>query len=291
MNLRDLKYLVTVAETKHFGKAAERCHVSQPTLSMQLKKLEETLGAPLFERTNRKVMLTRLGEQVVAEAKVALMACERMMEHARLQENPESGELTLGIFPTLAPYLLPIIMPPVVKRFPRLSLKLVEEKTDQLLGRLESGAIDAALLALPVMSPLLNCEPLFDEPFMLAVSERHPLARKKRVQLDDLDGKALLLLDEGHCLREQALEVCQRVGASESQSFRATSLETLRHMVASGGGVTLMPKLAVQEDRGIVYVPFARPPWRRIALCWRRTAHQEAFMKRLAQLIQTVMAK
>jgi LysR family hydrogen peroxide-inducible transcriptional activator len=286
MNLRDLKYLVTVAELKHFGKAAERCHVSQPTLSMQLKKLEETLGATLFERTSRQVMLTRLGEQVVAEAKAALAACERMAELARQAEDPERGELALGIFPTLAPYLLPLMMPALSSRFPRLSLRLAEEKTDQLILGLESGSLDAALLALPVLSPALEAEMVFDEPFVLAVSSNHALAKKKRIQLSDLDGQSLLLLDEGHCLREQALEVCQHVGASESQSFRATSLETLRHMVAAGGRITLMPSLAVQPDHGIVYIPFARPPWRRIALCWRRSSHQQPLMKRLASAIK-----
>ncbi|MCE2926638.1 MAG: LysR substrate-binding domain-containing protein [Rickettsiales bacterium] len=289
MNLRDLKYLVTVAEIKHFGKAAELCHVSQPTLSMQLKKLEDTLGLQLFERSNRKVMLTKHGEQVVLEAKIALAACERMVQLARHAEDPESGELVLGIFPTLAPYLLPVVMPQIGRQFPRLSLRLVEEKTDQLLTKLESGAIDAAILALPVMSPALSYELLFDEPFLLAVSDNHPLSRKKRIQFDDLDGQALLLLDDGHCLREQALEVCQRVGASESQSFRATSLETLRHMVAAGGTMTLMPKLATKQDRGIVYVPFAKPPWRRIALCWRKTSHQALLMKHFAELIQKIM--
>jgi len=291
MNLRDIKYLLAVAEYRHFGKAAEVCHVSQPTLSMQLKKLEETLGVVLFERNNRKVMLTKTGTLVVERARAVEYAVDQMLAAARSAKDPMAGEITLGAFPTLAPYLLPYIMPAITRGFPALSVNLTEEKTDILLTRLGAGQIDCALIALPVHIPGIETIKLFDEPFLLAVSQDHALTRHKNIHTDDLEGHTLLLLDEGHCLREQALSVCQRIGAQESQHFRATSLETLRQMVASGTAMTLMPALAARPTKGVQYLPFIKPPSRQIALCYRKTTARQALMQKLADTIKQMALK
>lgn len=285
MNLRDLHYLVAVGRHLHFGRAAEECHVSQPTLSMQLKKLEETLGAQLFERNNKHVMLTPAGEEIVARAQRILEEETAMRQLARLYADPLAGELTLGLFPTLAPYLLPSLMPKVKKHFPKLSLLLVEEKTPELIHKLEKGEIEAALLAMPVASDALQSVRLFDEPFLLAVSSSHPLAARRQVAFKELDGTTMLLLEEGHCLREQALSFCQMIGAGESRHFRATSLETLRHMVATGDSMTLMPKLAAEEGNGVRYLPLKPPPYRTIGLYWRKTSARHALFNALSTMI------
>lgn len=286
MNLRDIRYLVAVADSGHFGHAAETCHVSQPTLSIQLKKLEETLGATLIERSNRKVMLTPVGEAVVERARAVLHASEEMHKIAKSANDPLAGEITLGVFPTLAPYLLPLIMPAIKKQFPRLTLRLVEEKTADLLTKLEAGEIDCALLALPLRHHALETAKLFDEPFYLAVPAAHPLAARKHIDEEELQSHALLLLDEGHCLREQALEVCRRIGVQESQNFRATSLETLREMVAAGSAATLIPRLAVRAQKEIRYIPFKNPaPARHVALCWRKTTSRKLLMEKLSPVI------
>lgn len=286
MNLRDLQYLVTVAEHLHFGKAAELCHVSQPTLSMQLKKLEETLGVQLFERTNKQVMLTGIGKEITARARNILEETQQIQAMARAAKNPLSGEVRLGVFPTLAPYLLPELVPLLKAALPAIHLLLVEEKTPDILHKLEKGELDCALLALPVEHAALEYTELFVEPFYLAVPAGHRLAKRKRVNFADLTHEPMLLLDEGHCLREQALEVCHRIGTAEAQHFRATSLETLRHMVAAGGAVTLMPKLAIRRDETLIrYIPFAAPqPARRIALVWRKTSARKPLFEAMARL-------
>jgi LysR family transcriptional regulator, hydrogen peroxide-inducible genes activator len=274
MNLRDLQYLSEVARHLHFGKAAQVCNVSQPTLSMQLKKLEEYLGVQLFERTNKQVLLTSIGEAMVVRARRILEEANDMRTHARAATDPFSGTLRMGIFPTLAPYVLPRLMPALRAAFPQLNVLLVEEKTPLLVEQLAQGALDVALLAMPVVQAEFSHHALFIEPFMLAVPRDHKLARRKEVSLQDIRDEVMLLLDEGHCLRDQALEVCHAIGNEESQHFRATSLETLRHMVASGSAVTLMPKLAVRsDDPHVAYVPFREPaPSRTIGLYWRSTS-------------------
>lgn len=289
MNLRDLHYLITVAETLHFGKAAARCNVSQPTLSMQLKKLEETLGVQLFERTNKRVMLTPIGTDIAARAQRVLAEAAQITLAARAAREPDSGSLRLGLFPTLAPYLLPSLMPQLTQYFPKLSLQLVEEKTPVLIQQLESGALDAALLAMPVASDALHCATLFAEPFLLTVSRQHPLAKRKTVTLDDMHGQTMLLLEDGHCLRDQALAVCQLAGVGESTNFRATSLETLRHMVASSDAITLIPKLAVRaEDSQLRYLPFrTNAPMRQIGLYWRTTSARRPLFEAIAAHIRT----
>lgn len=273
MNLRDLHYLVAVAEHLHFGKAALAVHVSQPTLSMQLKKLEETLGVQLFERSNKRVMLTAIGQELVVRAQRILHEVEQMRAVAQSGHDLEAGTLRLGIFPTLAPYLLPTLMPLLTQHFPRLVLQLVEERTPELMAQLKSGALDAALLALPIAIDGLVAAPLFNEPFLLAVARHHPLAHHKTVTARDMQGETVLLLEDGHCLRDQALAVCHLAGVGESSSFRATSLETLRHMVAASNAITLIPKLATRLDDPLMrYIPFkTNAPSRSIGLVWRTT--------------------
>ena len=289
MNLRDFQYLVAVAELLHFGKAAKACHVSQPTLSMQLKKLEETLGVQLFERDNRQVMLTAIGADVAARARRVLTEVAQMKLAAQSARDPLAGTLTLGLFPTLAPYLLPSLMPKLQAAFPKLTLLLVEEKTPHLIAQLESGTIDAALLAMPVTSDALSVAPLFREPFWLAVGRHHPLAARSSVTLEDIRHASVLLLEDGHCLRDQALAVCQMIGVGKAREFRATSLETLRHMVGASDAVTLIPKLAVRaDDPAIAYIPFAYPaPARDIGLYWRATSARTQLFSAMAALMAT----
>ena len=289
MNLRDLRYLIALADLRHFGRAAEASHVSQPTLSTQIRKLEEELGVTLVERAPRKVMLTEAGAEIAQRARRVLAEVEQMREIARRSHDPEAGTLRLGLFPTLGPYLLPHVVGPLRQRYPKLELLLVEEKTEALLARLREGRIDAAVLALPVDDEGLEHAPLFDEPFVLAVPERHPLASRKsaRLSLDVLRDEHLLLLEDGHCLRDQALDVCHLAGAGEKDGFRATSLETLRQMVAAGVGLTLLPVLAtkppVPPQPQLRLLPFADPaPQRRIALFWRRSSARGRFLEGLA---------
>ena len=290
MNIRDLKYLVALIDHRHFGKAAEACFVSQPALSMQIKKLEQHLGVQLLERTNKSVMLTAIGAELGEHARQVLGQVDNMRDIARQAVDPYCGELKLGIFPTLAPYLLPHIAPLLAKQFPRLSLYLLEEQTGSLLQKLTHGKIDAAILALPMTENGLQSLSLFTEDFLLAVPNRHALAKKKSIQQDDLAGEQLLLLEDGHCLREQALSFCYRLQAKEHQSFRATSLETLRHMVAAGVGMTLIPQLACKKNDGIVYIPFrGMAPKREIGIVWRNSSARQQLLHDIATQIKKVM--
>jgi len=287
MNIRDLHYLVALSELRHFGRAADRCHVSQPTLSMQIRKLEDYLGLTLFERSGRTVLLTSAGEQVVERARTVIRDFEELQSVARRLKDPSAGQYRLGVFPTLAPYFLPRIVPAIHAEFPRLRLVLLEEKTDLLLAKLRKGQIDIALLALPVAGDDLHTMQLFDEPFCLAVGQVHPLARKTSVCARDLEHESLLLLDEGHCLRDQALEFCKMNAVEENREFRATSLETLIQMVATDMGITLVPEMAVREGSAhLHFVPFRDPkPHRTIGLVWRRNASQHDFFERIGALM------
>ena len=296
MNLRDLRYLVALADHKHFGRAAEASFVSQPTLSTQLKKFEDELGMALVERNPRNVLLTEVGEAVVARAKVILREADEIKAIARRAKDPESGMVRLGIFPTLAPYLLPHVVPNIVKRFPRLELILVEDKTEVILKKLHDGALDAGVLALPIHDDSLHVEFLFEETFVLALPKHHRLAKARRVKLADLAMESLLLLDDGHCLRDQALEVCAMTGAAEKPGFRATSLETLRHMVSANVGITLLPALSVHapapNSPGVTLVPFFDPaPHRRIAMIWRRTSALKEFLQQLVPILKDIDPK
>ncbi|MFY2765466.1 LysR substrate-binding domain-containing protein [Arenimonas sp. MALMAid1274] len=291
MNLRDLRYLVALADVLHFGRAAEACHVSQPTLSTQIKKLEDELGVALVERAPRHVMLTPAGQDIAARARRVLSEVEQMRETARRTSDPEAGTVRLGLFPTLGPYLLPHVVPRIRARFPRLELLLVEEKTEVVLAMLRDGKLDAAVLALPLHEDWLETEFLFEEPFLLAVPEGHPLSHRHDLRLEELSDQHLLLLEEGHCLRDQALEVCALAGAGEKDGFRATSLETLRQMVAAGVGVTLLPTLAVKPpvspSENIRLIAFRDPPpTRQMAMVWRRSSAMSAFLRQLAAVLR-----
>lgn len=293
MNLRDLRYLVAVAEHKHFGRAAEACFVSQPTLSTQVRKLEDELGVTLIERTNRQVMLTPVGERIVAQAQRVLREVSQMVHIAEEHKDPYGGEFRLGIIPTVAPYLLPKILGPMRKAFPKLRIQLTEAQTAVLTRMLREGDLDAAVLALPLEEDHLIQQPLYREPFYFAVSRNHPKAAKKTVRLADLDNEQVLLLEDGHCLRDQALDICRSHNATENTNFRATSIETLRQMVAANVGITLMPELAISGRSGQVrYLPFSgEEPHRDIGLCWRASSTRSELLTELARLLNTTMAQ
>ena len=291
MNLRDFHYLIALADSLNFKRAAEACHVSQPTLSMQIKKLEDYLGVQLFERTNKSVMVTASGHRIIGVARRIVQDEMQLSEMARTLRDPTAGEFRLGAIPTLASYVFPAYVPQIAKRFPKLHLLLVEEKTEVLLEKLKVGRIDAALLALPVEDPAFDARMLFDDQFLLAVGQDHSLAKKQSVRIADLSGHQLLLLDEGHCLRDQALAVCQAHGAKEEKSFRATSLETLRLMVQSphSGLMTLMPKIAASKRDKLHYIPFiGSAPSRRIGMIWRKTDARSGMMGDMVESLKAV---
>jgi LysR family hydrogen peroxide-inducible transcriptional activator len=286
MNLRDLRYLVALADERHFGRAADRCHVSQPTLSAQIRKLEEYLGVSLVERQPRRVSLTEAGVKVVERARRLLLEADAIVELAKTDRDPLSGALRLGLIPTVGPYLLPHVVRRLKRELPRLKLMLYEHQTAPLLEKLRAGEIDMGILALPVPLDGLEAEPLYDEPFTLADNER--------VRVEDLKGETLLLLEDGHCLRDQALEVCSRIRVQEEQDYRATSLETLRQMVAAGHGVTLMPQLAADSPlggaRGMRAKTFVRPaPTRTIGAVWRKSTTRAQAIAATANTIRTAM--
>ncbi|NID05513.1 DNA-binding transcriptional regulator OxyR [Luteibacter jiangsuensis] len=295
MNLRDLSYLVALAEYRHFGRAAEASFVSQPTLSTQIRKLEDELGVALVERTPRKVLLTETGREIARRARGVLSQIDEIKSIAQRTRDPESGTIRLGIFPTLGPYLLPHVVPRLRQQFPRLELLLREEKTEQVLHMLREGTLDAGILALPVHDDSLHTEFLFEEPFVLAVPGGHPLASRDRLRMEDLSDQDLLLLEDGHCLRDQALEVCHLAGAGEKSGFRATSLETLRQMVSANVGITLLPALAVKppvaQSPDVQLVEFEAPaPSRRIAMLWRKSSAMTPFFEALAAVIRDLPA-
>lgn len=286
MNLRDLQYLIAVADVRNFSQAADKCFVSQPTLSNQIRKLEDTLGITLFERNNKRVIPTETGEHIVALARKVLHQVDTMHDVAKSSKDPLAGKFRLGAFPTLSTYIFPALVPKITATLPQLKLVLIEEKTQQLLDRLKRGELDAALLALPIHDDQLEVRALFDDKFLLAVPPTHTLAKQKHIDQTDIHGEKLLLLEEGHCLRDQALAVCQLAGSEEEQDFRATSLETLRQMVKAGTGITFMPQIAIQEnEHNIAYVPFKKPaPYRTIGLVWRKTSVRRAVIEKLLPL-------
>lgn len=295
VSLRALGYLVALAEARHFGKAAERCFVSQPTLSAQVKKLEEQLGVQLVERGQRHARLTAIGERIVERARRVLDEAREIEELARNHQDPLAGELRLGLIPTVGPYLLPHVAGPVHARFPKLRLLLVEHQTHRLVRLLKEGELDVAILALPVPGERLVTRVLYEESFLVALPADHPLARRRELEVADLAGEELLLLDEGHCLRDQALEVCQLADVREATDFRATSLETLRQMVGAGVGITLLPRLAVTppavSPQGLVLKPFRQPsPSRSIAAAWRRGSAREETIAHLCSALEVLTA-
>ncbi|HEX4973479.1 MAG TPA: LysR substrate-binding domain-containing protein [Steroidobacteraceae bacterium] len=295
MNLRDLRYFVALADTRHFGKAAERSFVSQPTLSAQIKKLETYLGVQLIERQPRKVTLTETGAKILPLARRILQESDEIVSVARNEHDPLSGKLKVALIPTIGPYLLPLVARKLRKQLPRLKLMLYEHQTQPLLDKLRAGDIDLGILALPVPLDGLEARPLYDENFTLAVPTNSPLAKKAGVKVDDLNGETLLLLEDGHCLRDQALDVCSRIDVKESEDYRATSLETLRQMVAAGLGITLLPELATRgpfgSGQGLVVKQFARPvPSRSVGAVWRKSTARTEAITAVCDVVHSSMA-
>ena len=295
MNLRDLRYFVALADTRHFGKAAERSFVSQPTLSAQIKKLETYLGVQLIERQPRKVTLTETGAKILPLARRILQESDEIVSMARNEHDPLSGKLKVGLIPTIGPYLLPLIARKLRKQLPRLKLLLYEYQTQPLLEKLRAGDIDLGILALPVPLDGLEVRPLYLESFTLAVPTNSPLAKRANIKVDDLNGETLLLLEDGHCLRDQALDVCSHIDVKESEDYRATSLETLRQMVAAGLGITLLPELATRgpfgSGHGLAVKQFARPvPSRSVGAVWRKSTARTAAITAVCDAINASMA-
>jgi len=292
MTLQELRYVVALLDTGHFGQAAEICFVSQSTLSSGLKKLEDTLGVTLFDRGLKHVTPTAVGRDIAESARLLLLEADHVLELAKFAQDPMARKVYLGVIPTLGPYYLPHALTLMHTKFPRLRLLLREEMTPRILARLADGSMDAGLLALPVKDPNLDVAPLFVEPFLAAVPHDHPLAKTKAVSIDELAKAGLLLLEEGHCLRDQALEACHLEGL-ENEEIRATSLETLRQLVALGLGVTLLPVLAggcnapTPSGKFVVLKPLAAPgASRTICLAWRRRSPIADTMASLAQSLK-----
>jgi LysR family hydrogen peroxide-inducible transcriptional activator len=291
LKLKDLRYLVAVADSRHFGRAAAKCFVSQPTLSAQLRKLEQYLGVQLIERRPRRVTLTEAGEEIAQRARSMLESGDAIVTMALTRRDPLAGQLRLALLPTIGPYLLPRVALKIRKALPRLELMLYEHLTGPMLERLNHGAIDVGVLALPVHGDGLVTRELYKEPFVAALPAGHRLAARARIRADDLQGETLLLLEDGHCLRDQALAVCSRSGAHERQDFRATSLETLRQMVAAGVGATLLPELAsvggYGATRGLIVRPFGTPvPTRTIGAIWRKSTARAAAIQAVCDQIK-----
>jgi LysR family hydrogen peroxide-inducible transcriptional activator len=282
MTLTELRYIVAVARERHFGRAAEACFVSQPTLSVAIKKLEEELDVKLFERGSTEVSVTPLGEAIVRQAQAVLEQAQAIKEIAKRGKDPLNGPLKLGIIYTIGPYLLPELVKKAIDKTPQMPLMLQENFTVKLLEMLRTGELDCAILAEPFPDAGLAVAPLYDEPFMVAVPAQHALARREAISSEELKKETMLLLGTGHCFRDHVLEVCPEFARFSSdaegirKSFEGSSLETIKHMVASGMGVTVVPQLSVPRERdrnGLVkYIPFTAPvPTRRVVLAWRRT--------------------
>jgi LysR family hydrogen peroxide-inducible transcriptional activator len=273
VSIRQLQYVVAVADELGFHRAAERCHVSQPTLSAQVAQIERVLGVTIFERDKRRVLVTEPGEEIVARARKVLLTVDELIATAERGRDKFAATLRIGVIPTIAPYLLPDIMPSISKKYPKLKLVFREEKTEEVMHDVRDGKLDAGLLAIVPGLGEVASAPVADDPFVVALPKNHPLARKRSVKLEELAHEPVLLLDEGHCLRDQALDLCTKVGAQETD-LRATSLATLVQMVSTGNGVTLLPKLAVDVEnrRGQLEIrPIAgAAPARKLAFVWRR---------------------
>lgn len=288
--LRQLEYFAGIVDHGSFRAAAEACFVTQPALSSQIQQLERTLGVRLFERDGRRVRLSQAGSRLLPRARLTLESATDLLAEARAQGEPLAGPLRLGVIPTVAPYLLPRLAPEAHRRYPELRLLLHEGQTHDLVEQLNDHQLDLLLLALDVDLEGAEEHYLFDDPFVLAVPDAHPLAKRSRVSRADLDGLDLLLLEDGHCLREHAFAACSLEASQEIDDFRATSMNTLVHMVASGIGATLLPQMAVHDDlvrvHGISIVPFDAPqPSRRIGLVWRGSSPRKEEFHLMAELL------
>ena len=296
MTLTELRYIVAVARERHFGRAAEACFVSQPTLSVAVKKLEEELGVVLFERGPGEVTTTPIGVSIVEQAQRVLEEATHIKELAAGGRDPLAGTLRLGAIYTIGPYLLPALVRQLLRDAPQMPLLLNENFTVRLLELLKNGEIDVAILALPLPEAGVMIQPVYDEQFMVAVPRSHPWARKRSVSADDLKKETMLLLGSGHCFRDQVLEVCPELSRFSTdaegiqKTFEGSSLETIRHMVASGLGITVLPKSSIPEkvprDSLIAYLPFRRPvPERRVVLAWRKSFTRGAAIEALRKAI------
>lgn len=290
MNTRDFEYLIALNKYQHFGKAAVACFVSQPALSMQIQRLEANLGVKLLERSNKSVLFTDIGLAITERAKQVVERIHEISDLASLAKDPYSGALTLGVIPTLGPYLLPLILPTLSKKFPKIHFYLVEEQTAGLIQKLKMGSLDAALMADPIEETRFASVPLFSEAFLLAVANQHVLAQRKIIHAHDIQEQNLLLLEEGHCMRGQALDLCHKMNVNEVQNFRATSLETLRQMVVTGNAVTLMPQLAQRAHEGISYIPFNEPqPSRSISLFSRSSSLKTSLLAEMVEEMKKII--
>ncbi|MDB1122385.1 DNA-binding transcriptional regulator OxyR [Vibrio algarum] len=293
MNIRDFEYLVALAEHKHFRKAAEACFVSQPTLSGQIRKLEDELGTTLLERSSRRVLFTESGLQLVDQAKKIISEVKTFVDMASLQGNEMSGPLHIGFIPTVGPYLMPKIVPKLKDEFPGLELYLHEAQTHQLVRQLEEGQLDCLVLASVAETEPFKELDLYDEPLYVAVPCGHEWADKEELDMQKLNGRTVLSLGDGHCLRDQALGFCFAAGAKDDERFKATSLETLRNMVAAGGGITLLPELSVPDNKlqdGVRYLRAIDPvPSRQIVLAYRPGSPLRSRFEELAKSISSYL--
>ena len=247
MNLRDLKYICAVADLKHFGRAAEYCNISQPTLSGQIKKLENELGVTLFERNYKVIRVTEIGEKVISLARQANLAADQINKVAIAAQDPLSGSISIGLIPTIAPYLIPLFAKKLRKSMTKMTIRYVEDITDRLVDNIIHGKLDMAVLATSPVEETLTSIELFSEPFWLLYPKNHPLSKINNIQMEDVDQEDLLLLAEGHCFRDQALSICKSPQSTQQQFLQATSLETLINLVISGQGITLIPALAIRN--------------------------------------------
>ncbi|HVG05352.1 MAG TPA: hydrogen peroxide-inducible genes activator [Burkholderiaceae bacterium] len=296
MTLTELRYVVAVARERHFGRAADACFVSQPTLSVAIKKLEEELGTQIFERRTNDVTMTPAGERIVGQAQRTLDEAGRIKEIARQGKDPLSGPLRLGVIYTIGPYLLPALVRQLLKDAPQMPLLLTENFTVKLVDLLKNGEIDVAIMALPLPEAGLVLQPVYDEPFVVAVPRLHPWSKRKAIPSEDLKKETMLLLGTGHCFRDQILEVCPELSRFSSsaegiqKTFEGSSLETIRHMVGSGLGVTVLPMTSIPDkpprDSLLAYIPFKpAAPDRRVVLAWRKSFTRAAAIEALRQAV------
>ena len=291
-SIKQLQYLAALAQTKHFSKAAELCNVTQSTLSAGIRELETVFGVKLAERTKRTVIITPIGSQIAERAANLIRDAEDMMALSAASEGPLTGRLRMGVIPTIAPYLLPKVLPKLRCQYPRLDLALRETQTAVLVDEVLSGKIDVALLALPASYNKLIEQPLFKDPFVLVIPAAHPLAGKRQIDAKSLNDENLLLLEEGHCFRDQAIEFCAASGLSLFSGLAATSLATVAQMVSADFGLTLLPKMAVERetanDNKLTTRPFKSPrPARTIGLIWRKNSPRLGDFKALGEVIKT----
>ncbi len=290
MNIRDLKYIVALSEERHFCRAADSCNVSQPALSGQIKKLEELLGITLFERTNRSVHITEVGEEIVAKAKQIITFSDEIREIAQMSKDPYSGQFRLGVISTIAPYLTPLILPIIRKSLPNLSITLVEGLTDDIEKKLDEGLLDGAIIATVPNLPYLSENHLYYEPFWLAVPNHHELADLTNIAICDVPQNELLLLSEGHCLRDQVLSLCGSNSETAGTNTRQVGLETILALVEVGSGITLVPELAKPAGKSIrntlSFIPeVTNAAGRDIRLIYRTSSPRGPLLSKLSDLI------